>query len=130
VSVLCFLALLVAAATSLWLTILIVGAQVTRDGLFKGWRDVLDAFELADSPRAWLGLVVCLSLDVLRILIRTGRWAALAAYYTAAFGGAGAVCGIDWVSMIKEIRKLLQDFYDFVRAGRIKNVAESSVRDA
>ena len=93
--------------------------NLTNFGLFKDWRDALNAYREAKTlgERAWL-----IGLYVVALLLRGGMWAFLGTLASAAATVLAALCGADWVGILKELRLILRDIYRTIRSDLIHTV--------
>ena len=102
----CFAKILIAIGAGIWMIILVRGMNAASPGMFQGWRDEFEAWREARTPPKH-GLVILLAVGQ---ITRMGAIAILAAIFTFLAAAIGAICSPEW----KEMRKMLNDFYNFL----------------
>lgn len=79
-------------------------------GAAPSTREALNLYRNANGTEERIIAVLLLTLPLVRLLVGTG----LASIVVAAFGCLGAICGYPIVPVLRELRPLLLDFYNFV----------------
>lgn len=113
-SLFCFLAFLIAVFACLWATRLIVQAKQTDDQLFKTWRDIFVVWDHANTLGKQVWFIIAFGIQLVRTLLRLGRWGVLSAFYAAMVVLVGMQCEPQWPPILKEVRDMLRDLYEFV----------------
>lgn len=110
--VLCAVAIVLAVAATAWIVFLTRGAQQSM--LFPGgWKSVLAAWREARTPPEH-------ALVVLMVLCKGRAYCAVAIGAIAVMAGVVAAgCGVDWLALIRELRKILRDILIVVRGGEL-----------
>lgn len=108
----CAVTTLVLFAILLVMVVLARNTNITRRGLFNDWRDALTAYRATRSA----GEKIFLVLLQLACMLRVGLWGFLAATATAMGTAIAALCGLDWVAVLREIRLWLHELYYGLRS--------------
>lgn len=116
---LCFFSLFVVVAASVWMLRLVLGARAT--GGLEDWGTFVSAWNRV----GWGGKCTLFLLMAGVIFFRCGKWAVFGAAVSGMFGAVVAICGADSASVPREIRKILQDLYRFVK--ELKGVSGSAI---
>lgn len=109
----CAVTTVVLFAILLVMFVLARNTNITKRGLFNDWRDALAAYRATRSASERIFLV----LLQLACMLRVGLWGFLAAAATAMGTAIAALCGVDWVAVLREIRLWLHELYYGLRSG-------------
>lgn len=105
------LAILIVAAFSITIILIARGSNITAKPYFDGWKEVFAARRDTRDDDERLLFWIMLAAQTLRTILYGGVISVL----VAAWMTAAAVCGVDWFRALEHVRRILLDFYHFLR---------------
>lgn len=107
----CAATAVVVVVVCLWMFFLARSTDLTGQGLFRDWRDALRAYREAGEWGARLFLIALQCT----FAVRASMWSFLVAFVCGMGAVLASLCSEDWADILREIRMMLRDLYDFWR---------------